>query len=191
MVEDTAALIRHLGIEQAGVVGHSTGGTTALGLAFRHPDLVRKVVVASASLNNDGMSPENVAGMQSMTPDALGGSPFEAAYLEVAPNPDDWPALLDKIGQLSRDFAGWAVEDIASIAAPTLITLGDADAVELDHAIELLRLLGGDVNGDFVGLPASQLAILPGTTHFSSLARTDLLVRIIAPFLDTPVPEAV
>lgn len=188
MADDTAALIRHLGIEGADVFGHSMGGTTALGLAIRHPELVRKLVVASASFNNDGMRPENLAGMQGMTPDALAGTPMEAAYLAVAPNPGDWPTLLSRIGQLSRDFAGWSADDIRTITAPTLITLGDADAVHLDHAIELLRLLGGDVNGDFAGVPNAQLAILPGTTHFSSLTRTDLLLPLITPFLDTPMP---
>lgn len=190
MVEDTAALIRYLGIEGADVFGHSMGGTTGLGLAIRHPELVRKLVVASATFNNEGMRPQNLAGMQGMTPEGLAGTPLEAAYLEAAPNPGDWPTLLTKAGQLSRDFAGWPAEGIQSIAAPTLITLGDADGVHLDHAIELLRLLGGDVNGDFVGVPSSQLAVLPGTTHFSSLTRADLLLPIVTTFLDAAVPAA-
>lgn len=190
MADDTAAILRHLEIENADVVGFSMGGTTALAIAFQQPELVRKLVVLSASFNNDGLRPENIAGMQGMTPDALAGTPMEQAYLQVAPNPDDWPVLLTKMGQLSRDFEGWSPADIQSIAAPTLVMLGDADAVHLDNAVEMLRLLGGDVNGDFVGVPASQLAILPGTTHFAALSCVDVLTSLITPFLDSPMPEA-
>jgi pimeloyl-ACP methyl ester carboxylesterase len=190
MTDDTAALLRHLEIGNADVLGFSMGGTTALALAFTYPDLVRKVVVLSASFNNDGMRPENLAGMQGMTPDALAGSPFEAAYLQVAPKPEDWPVLLTKMGQLSLDFQGWSPDDLQAIAAPTLVMLGDADAVQLDHAVELLRLLGGDVNGDFAGVPASQLAILPGTTHFTALSRVEVLKSLVMPFLDSPMPDA-
>ena len=56
--------------------------------------------------------------------------------------------------------------------------------VRLDHAVKFLQLRGGDVNGDFEGVPASQLAVLPGTTHFAGLARTDLVLEIVLGFLD-------
>jgi len=122
--------------------------------------------------------------MQSMSSEGLTGTPFEQAYLQLAPNPDDWPVLLSKLGDLSRTFAGWAEDDLSAITAPVLVMLGDADAVYLEHAIRLIQLLGGDVNGDFAGVPASQLAVLPGTTHFSALSRPDLLASLINPFLD-------
>jgi hypothetical protein len=52
-----------------------------------------------------------------------------------------------------------------------------------------LRLRGGDVNGDFVGVPASQLAVFPGTAHFFGLAKTELLLGAVLSFLDAPLPE--
>ena len=70
------------------------------------------------------------------------------------------------------------------------MTVGDCDAVKLDHAVQFLRLRGGDVNGDFDGVPASQLAVFPGTTHFFGLARTSLVVDVVTTFLDTPLPES-
>jgi hypothetical protein len=70
-----------------------------------------------------------------------------------------------------------------------LITVGDCDAVRVDHAVRFLQLRGGDVNGDFVGVPASQLAVFPGTTHFFGLAKTDLVLGAVLPFLDTPPPK--
>ena len=68
--------------------------------------------------------------------------------------------------------------------------MGDCDAITLEHAVRFLQLRGGDVNGDFVGVPASQLAVFPGTTHFFGLARTDLVRDVVLTFLDAPMPEA-
>ncbi|HET9860891.1 MAG TPA: alpha/beta hydrolase, partial [Nocardioidaceae bacterium] len=90
----------------------------------------------------------------------------------------------DKLGTFDEGFTGWSDAEIEGIAAPTLITVGDCDAVTLDHAVRFLRLRGGDVNGDFVGVPASQLAVFPGTTHFYGLARTALVVDVVTTFLD-------
>jgi len=98
--------------------------------------------------------------------------------------------LLDKLGTLDQGFTGWSDADIAGIAAPTLITVGDCDAVKLDHAVRFLRLRGGDVNGDFAGVPSSQLAVFPGTTHFFGLARTELVLDVVRHFLDGPAPAA-
>ena len=186
MVEDTAALLRYLEIADADVFGYSMGGMTALGLATRHPDLVRRLVIVSAPYNNGGMRPENIAGMQSLTPELLAGSPQESAYLRAAPNPGDWATLLSKMGPLQRDFKGWPAEAIRAIAAPTLFVFGDSDAIPLDHVVELFRLRGGDVNGDFAGVPASRLAIIPGTTHIGMMTRADLLLPMVSAHFDAP-----
>ena len=106
-----------------------------------------------------------------------------------SPNPDGLQGLLDKIGAYDQGAGGWSDDDIRGIAAPTLITVGDCDAVKLEHAVRFLQLRGGDVNGDFVGVPASQLAVFPGTTHFFGLARTDLVVDVVTTFLDAQEPE--
>jgi pimeloyl-ACP methyl ester carboxylesterase len=190
MVEDTAALLRHLEITDADVFGYSMGGMTALGLATRHPDLVRKLVVVSAPYNNGGMRSENIAGMLSLTPDALAGSPQESAWRRAAPNPGDWATVLSKMGPLQRDFKGWPAEAIRAIAAPTLFVYGDNDAIPLDHVVELFRLRGGDVNGDFAGVPASRLAILPGTTHISIMDCADLLLPMVSAHFDAPADTA-
>ena len=68
-----------------------------------------------------------------------------------------------------------------------MITVGDCDVVTLEHAVRFLQLRGGDVNGDFVGVPESQLAVFPGTTHFFGLARTALVLDVVSTFLDAPV----
>ena len=120
--------------------------------------------------------------------EAMLGSPMHDAYVSQAPHPDAWPTLVAKLGQLLGEDYDWT-EDVAAIEAPTLVVVGDADSVRPAHAVELLTLLGGGVPGDFAGLPNAQLAVLPGTTHFGVLTRTDWLATKIAPFLDAPMPE--
>jgi pimeloyl-ACP methyl ester carboxylesterase len=120
----------------------------------------------------------------------LTGSPFAEAYAEVAPNPDDWPALIEKIKTFAAAAEGWSAEDIEAIAAPALIIAGDSDIVRPEHAVEVFRMFGGGVPGDMVGLPASRLAILPGTTHITLVQRPEWLLPMITEFLDAPLPEA-
>ena len=193
MADDIAALIKHLGLEQADLFGFSLGGGVALQTAIRHPEVVRKLVVVSAPSKRDGWYPEVLVGMASMNAEAaeaMVGSPMHQAYVSVAPKPEDWSALVAKSGQLLRQDYDWSTA-VASITAPTLIVVGDADSVRPAHAVELFGLLGGGkVDGAMGGLPHSQLAMLPGTTHFSILARTDLLLPIITPFLEAPMPKA-
>jgi pimeloyl-ACP methyl ester carboxylesterase len=194
MADDVAALIGHLGIEKADVFGYSMGGGVAFQVSIRHPEVVRKLVVASASYTSEGMHPELLEMIPSLTPEAFAGSPIEEAYLRSAPNPDDFPTLVAKTKQLDMEPFAWAPDDIRGIAAPTLLIVGDSDVIRLEHAVELFRLLGGGVVGDLAGLPKSQLAVLPGTTHFvppgsAVLDRADWLLSMIPAFLDAPMPE--
>jgi hypothetical protein len=128
----------------------------------------------------------------SITPELFAGSPIEAAYLATAPNPGDFAALVEKMTKLDTTPFSWEPE-IPGIAAPTLIVLGDSDGVRLEHAVEFFRLLGGGVMGDLAGMPRSQLAVLPATSHFippgsGLLDRVDWLMAMIPPFLDAPMP---
>jgi pimeloyl-ACP methyl ester carboxylesterase len=194
MADDTAALLREIGIEEADVFGYSMGGGVALQVAIRHPDVVRKLVVASASYTSEGMQPELHEMIPSITPEMFAGSPMEAAYLEVAPNPGHFPTLVEKLKRLDMTPFAWPADDIRGIAAPTLIVVGDSDVVRLEHAVEMYRLLGGGTAGDLAGLPKSQLAVLPGTTHFEPpgsglLDRTEWLLAMVPAFLDAPMPE--
>ena len=109
----------------------------------------------------------------------------------VAPDPDAFATLFAKKTQMDRGIQDIPAEAIRAIAAPTLLIIGDSDLVRPEHAVEMFRLLGGGVFGDTpAGLPNSQLAILPGTSHVTVVARRDLLLAIIPPFLDAPMPAA-
>src|SRR3712207_4786230 len=117
------------------------------------------------------------------------GSPWHEEYLRIAPHPDDFATLFAKKTAMDRQLTDVRAEDIAALKVPTLIIIGHSDLVRPEHAVEMFRLLGGGVFGDMPpGLPASQLAVLPGTSHVSIVSRADLLLPIITPFLDAPMP---
>jgi pimeloyl-ACP methyl ester carboxylesterase len=194
MADDTAALARHLEIESADIVGYSMGGGIALQLGIRHPGLVRKLVVASAGYASDAMPAVALEMFPSITPEMFAGTPMEEEYLRLAPNPGDFPKLVEKLKTLDTTPFAWPSELVRAIPAPTLVVLGDSDGVRLEHALELFKLRGGGVMGDLQGMPASQLAVLPGTSHFippgsGLLDRSEWLLAMIPPFLDAPMPE--
>lgn len=186
LASDVVGLLQHLNVPQVDVFGFSVGGAVALHLAIRNPELIRKAIISSVSFQPDGDRVENTDAVGEMTVDMIAGTPMESDYLAKSPHPDRLQTLLDKLGSYDKGATGgWSDDDIRGIAAPTLLTVGDCDAVKLEHAVRFLQLRGGDVNGDFVGVPASQLAVFPGTTHFFGLARTNLVTDVVLTFLDS------
>lgn len=191
LADDVAALLGHLGIARADVFGYSLGGAAALQLAIRHPNLVGKLVVASASsgTGGDAVYREVFADIERMTPEVFAGTPFAEEYARVAPAPEAFPALVARLQDLDAQEFAWPDEQIRAIAAPTLVVVGDADIIRPEHAVALLRLRGGGVPGDLAGLPDARLAILPGTTHIGVVGRAAWLVPMIEDFLAAPPPE--
>jgi pimeloyl-ACP methyl ester carboxylesterase len=190
MADDTAALLRKLEIEQADFFGYSMGGGIALQVAIRHPELVRKLVIAASAYGPDGVYPQMLENIRKLKPEDFEDSPWLDAYASVAPDPEGWPTLLGKVRELVGEFEGWPPEAVRAIEAPALVIVADSDVVRPEHAVELFRLLGGGVAGDLAGLPRSQLAVIPGTTHVSLLGRADWLTPMVTQFLDAPMPEA-
>lgn len=189
MADDTAALLRHLGVARADVFGYSMGGNVAMLVAARHPDLVRKLVLAGGtSYSLEGLHPGMMDGMEGMTADALNGTPWKEAYDRVAPDPSAFATLFAKKNDMDRHTGSWTPDQVKAIQAPMLIIVGDSDIVQPEHVVDMFRLKGGGVVGDLVGLPASQLAILPGTTHVTVVYRADWVTSMTNEFLDAPLP---
>jgi pimeloyl-ACP methyl ester carboxylesterase len=188
MADDTAAVLDHLGIEQADVVGYSMGAGVGLQLTVRHPARVRKFVGASMAFAYNGMPAEAIEMFPTITPEMFKGSPMESEYKRLAPNPDAFDDLVWKLKELDTTDFNWE-QDVRGITAPVLVIAGDSDVVRLEHVVEFFKLLGGGVMGDMAGLPKSQLAVLPGTAHFMPpgsgvLDRAELLHAMIRPFLE-------
>jgi pimeloyl-ACP methyl ester carboxylesterase len=190
MADDTVAALEYLGIEKADFFGYSMGSDVALHVVVRHPEVVRKLVLASAAYTLSGVHPGLMDGLAEMRPEMMFGSPWHEEYLRIAPRPEDFAVLFQKKTQMDREHEDFPPEAISAIKAPTLLVIGDSDLVRPEHAVEMFRLLGGGVFGDTpAGLPASQLAVLPGTSHVTLVDRADLLLALIPPFLDAPVPQ--
>ena len=184
MADDVIALLKQLSIPTTDVFGYSMGAGVAFQVAVRQPKLVRKLVLVSVYTDPKGYYPEVTESIKQLTPEALAGTPFAQEYLKVAPRPQDLVKLMNKIKTLDLGFAGWSAEAVRRVKAPTLLVIGDADIVRPEHTVELFRWLGGGVPGDLVELPKTQLAVMPGTTHFTVLERTQWLMPMITKFLD-------
>ena len=189
MADDIAALIRHLGLEQVDVVGYSLGGGVALFLASKHPELVRKVVIVSANARRDAMPSEMLAQQGQMNAAAaefMKDTPMWELYQRVAPRPEDFGRLLDKIGaSMAQDFDFSDV--VAGLQVPTLIVAADADMAPPSHYVEMFKLLDGGLrDGGWMGEGRPKgghaLAILPGLTHYN-LGVSPLLVAVTLDFL--------
>ena len=189
MADDIAALTRHLGLEQIDVVGYSLGGGVALFLASKHPELVRKVVIVSANARRDAMPAEMLAQQGQMNAAAaefMKDTPMWELYQRVAPRPEDFGRLLDKIGaSMAQDFDFSDV--VAGLEVPTLIVAADADMAPPSHDVEMFKLLDGGLrDGGWMGEGRPKgghaLAILPGLTHYN-LGASPLLVAVTLDFL--------
>src|SRR3954454_2537036 len=125
MSDDTAAVMEHLGIERADVLGYSMGAGVGLQMAIRHPERVRKLVAASTAYAYNGMAAEAIEMFPTITPEMFKGSPMEAEYKRLAPNPDDFENLVWKLKTLDTTDFDWS-QGVRAITAPVLIIVGGA-----------------------------------------------------------------
>jgi pimeloyl-ACP methyl ester carboxylesterase len=173
MADDIAALITHLGHDEADVVGYSLGGGVAFHLALRHPDKVRHLVTCSAHVRTDAIYAEMRAQQGQVTGAAaemMKGTPMYELYQRVAPNPEDFPRLLDKIGALMA-VPFDLTDEVRGLQVPTLVMCGDADMAPPSHYVEVFGLLDGGLrDGGWTGEGRAKgghaLAVIPGATHY-------------------------
>lgn len=192
MAGDIAALIGHLGLEQPDVVGYSLGGGVAMHLAFQRPDLIRRLVACSTNIRRSAIYPEMLAQQGQVNAAAaefLKGTPMWELYQRIAPRPEDFGRVLDKLGAaMAQDFD--LSEQVRGLQVPTLIVAADADMAPPSHFVEIFELLGGGQrDGGWMreGRPdgGHALAILPGRTHYDA-AESPLFVAATLAFLDAP-----
>lgn len=183
MASDVVALLDELDLDRADVVGYSMGGGVAIELAISHPTRVHRVVPISTSMSNEGLYPELLSMIEVMTPEGFIGTPWQDAYVAVAPDPSAFPELVSKLQAFTLGFEGWSPEALSSSAVPMLFVIGDVDIIQPKHAVEMFTLVGGGVSGDMVERPSSQLAVIPGASHVGILQQAELVAQLAVSFL--------
>jgi pimeloyl-ACP methyl ester carboxylesterase len=173
-VADVAELIELVADGPAHVFGHSIGAGVAMVLAMRRPELVRNLVLASGGFNIEADAPVDIDTAVEQSVAFLGST-----YGEVSPDGQDhFAAVVRKDFELSAREPKFTAEDIAVIGARTLVLTADDDLTPLDHTLEMYR-----------AIPNSELAVVPGTSHFFLQEKPEASNAILLDFLTRdPVP---
>lgn len=188
MANDLDAVLQQLGYAKLDVAGYSMGGFVALRIAVQHRERVRRLVLVSAGFARNGFYPEMLpqqAAVGAAMADAMKETPMYRSYAAVAPHPEDFPKLLDRMGAYVRKPFDWR-DDVRSLKMPTLLVYGDSDMYRPDHIVEFYRLLGGglrDAGWERQHMSQNRLAILPNLTHYEIFMAPELASTIL-PFLD-------
>ena len=192
MAGDIAALIGHLGLDRPDLMGYSLGGGVAFHTAIQHPELIRRLILVSTNVRRSATYADMLGQqgqLSAASAEFMKDTPMYQLYQQVAPRPEDFPRLLDKMGQsMANDFD--FTDQVRGLKVPTMFACADADMFPPSHAVEVFALLdGGQRDGGWQGegRPAGghALAIIPGETHYSVFASPVLAAAAIA-FLDAP-----
>jgi pimeloyl-ACP methyl ester carboxylesterase len=186
--DDLAVILKELGHDQVDVLGYSFGAGAGFRLAVQHPAMVRRLALVSAAFAQDGFYPEMLpmqaqvgAGMAEQMKPTL----MYQSYVAVAPDPNEFPKLLDAMGELMRTPYNWA-EDVKKLKMPVMLVYGDSDMYRPEHIVEFYQLLGGglkDAGWQREHMSQNRLAILPGQTHYDVFLSPALPATVL-PFLN-------
>jgi pimeloyl-ACP methyl ester carboxylesterase len=173
--KDVVDLLKYLGIAKADLFGESYGGNAAAVIAIRYPDVVRRVVTYAATFGPPqiALNPETTQFDHPPTAESRYIQFQRENYKKVAPDPNYWPKIFDKLGSIQ--WEGFSREELASIKVPVLIVLGDHDFVRLEHAVETVKLI-----------PKAELAVIPDASHFTLFSEPERVIPIVKHFLEKP-----
>jgi pimeloyl-ACP methyl ester carboxylesterase len=188
MGDDMAALVKRLGHDRVDVMGYSLGGGVALRMALQRPEQVRRLVVVSTPFSDDAWYPaikEQQIQVSGAAAPAMKDTPMYKSYVAVAPKVEDFPRLLDALGDFMREKYDWSAE-IPHLKGPVMIVFGDGDMVRPEHVVKFYQLLGGglqDAGWQRETMPKNRLAIIPDLTHYD-IFTSPRLVSTVLPFLN-------
>jgi pimeloyl-ACP methyl ester carboxylesterase len=186
--DDIASVLTQLGYKNVDVMGYSFGGGVAFRLAVQHPDMVRRLALVSAGFASDGFYPEMREQQKQVgaaMADAMKPTPMYQSYVAVAPKPEDFPKLLQAMGDLMREQYDYSA-DVKKLTMPTMLIFGDSDMYRPEHVVEFYKLLGGglrDAGWNRETMSKNRLAIIPDQTHYD-IFFSPRLVATALPFLD-------
>lgn len=188
MGDDLDIVLEQLGYGQVDVLGYSLGSGVAFRLAAQHPERVRRLALVSGAFSMDGFYPEIVAQQTQINAGAaefMKETPMYQSYVKIAPNPQDFPKLLDRMGELMRKPYDWS-EDVKKLSMPVMLVYGDGDMYRPEHIVKFYQLLGGglkDAGWMRENMPPNRLAILPGRTHYDIFFAPEMVTTVL-PFLN-------
>jgi pimeloyl-ACP methyl ester carboxylesterase len=194
MADDIAALIDELDLDRPDMVGYSLGGGVAFWTAVKYPTKIRRLVMASANITRNAIPAEMLTQQSQVNAAAvpfMKDTPMYQLYERVAPRPEDFGRLLDKLGaSMSQDFD--FSDEVRGLQVPTLIIAADADMAPPSHYVEVFKLLDGGLrDGGWMneGRPKGghALAIIPRATHYNVTA-SPLFAAVTLDFLDAEQP---
>jgi pimeloyl-ACP methyl ester carboxylesterase len=173
--KDVVGLLKYLKISKADFFGESYGAPTAAMIAVRHPELVRRVAAYGGTFGPPqiALNPETTHFDSPPTADSSYIQFQRENYKKVAPDPDYWPRIFEKIEDIQ--WRGFSKEELASIKAPILIIVGDHDFVRVEHAV-----------GTFKLIPNGELAVIPDAGHFVLYSEQERVIPIVKHFLEKP-----
>lgn len=190
MGDDVVALLDHLRIPKADVVGHSFGGASAIRAAIQHPDKVRRLVVISSPYARSGWYPEAQRGM-SQVGAAMAENMVQTPtgkFSKQWPEPQRFRQFLDKFGRMMSEDYDWSA-DIAKLPMPVLLVFADNDSISQKHIAEFFAMLGGGIKEPGwlnTQLSTSRLAVVPSYSHYNLITSPEV-PRIIAKYLADPL----
>lgn len=188
MGDDMAAIVKKLGYEKVDVLGYSLGGGVAFRFAVQHPQMVRRLALVSAGYAQDGFYPEMLpqqAQVGAAMAEAMKDTPMYKSYVAVAPHPEDFPKLLDRMGAFMRKPYDWS-DDVKKLTMPVMLVFGDSDMFRPEHIVKFYHLLGGglrDAGWKREHMSQNRLAILPNLTHYEIFMAPELAATVL-PFLN-------
>jgi pimeloyl-ACP methyl ester carboxylesterase len=188
MGDDMAAIVKQLGHEQVDVLGYSMGGGVAFRMAVQQPQSVRRLAIVSAGFSDSGYYPgirQMQNGVGAAMAEQMKGSPMHTSYMKVAPKKEDFPRLLDTMGNFMRAHYDWSA-DVAKLEGPVMLVYGDSDMFQPEHIVKFYQLLGGglqDAGWQRETMAKNRLAIVPDRTHYDIFTSPGL-VRTVLPFLN-------
>jgi len=168
---DMAGVLKKLGYVKVDVLGYSMGGGVAFQFAVQHPQMVRRLVLVSTPYAQDGFYPEMLpqqAALSAALADQMKETVIYKSYVAIAPHPEDFPKLLDRMGAYMRKPYDWS-EDVKKLTMPVMLIYGDSDMFRPEHEVKFYQLLGGglkDAGWQREHMSQNRLAVLPNLTHY-------------------------
>jgi len=188
--DDIAALLDHLNVPKADVVGLSLGAAVGLRTAIQHPEKVRRLVVISSPYANSGWYPEAQKGMGQVS-GAMAENMMQTPtgqFSKQWPEPQRFPQFLDKMGKMLSASYDWSAE-VKRLPMAVMLVFADNDSVSQKHIAEFFALLGGGVKEpgwQNTQLSKARLAVVPGYSHYNFIKSTEL-APIIEKYLADPL----